>query len=170
MAWVWPLACWDCWFESRRRHGRLSVVSVECCVLSGRGLCDGLITHPDVSFLRGSVWSWSLDSRRPWPTRRRRAMEKKIDIYMQLNKCIVRGLHCWVSVRGTVELLVFASASGPCSVTSLRWSNSEFLGRILYPLLMNYGHQAQWQLFVLVVYPLTFWRRICFSNFSTPCI
>jgi len=26
-----PRACWDCGFESHRRHGRLSVVSVVCC-------------------------------------------------------------------------------------------------------------------------------------------
>jgi hypothetical protein len=26
-----PLACWDCVFESHRRHGCLSVVSVVCC-------------------------------------------------------------------------------------------------------------------------------------------
>ena len=26
-----PLACWDCGFESRRRHGCSSVVSVVCC-------------------------------------------------------------------------------------------------------------------------------------------
>jgi hypothetical protein len=28
-------------------------VSCECCVLSGRGLCDGLITRPGVSY---RVW------------------------------------------------------------------------------------------------------------------
>ena len=26
-----PLACWGCGFESHRRHGYLSVVSVVCC-------------------------------------------------------------------------------------------------------------------------------------------
>ena len=28
---LWPLACWDCGFESHRGHGCLSVVSVVCC-------------------------------------------------------------------------------------------------------------------------------------------
>jgi hypothetical protein len=41
-----PLACWDRGFESCQEHGCLSVVSV---VLSGRGLCDGLITHSEES-------------------------------------------------------------------------------------------------------------------------
>jgi hypothetical protein len=45
-----PLACWDCGFESRRAHGCLSLVSV---VLSGAGLCAGLITRPDESY---RVW------------------------------------------------------------------------------------------------------------------
>ena len=36
-----PLACWDCGFQSRRRHERPSVVSVVCCqveVCSSTGL------------------------------------------------------------------------------------------------------------------------------------
>jgi predicted Zn-ribbon and HTH transcriptional regulator len=28
---LWPIACWDCGFESRRGHECLSVVSVVCC-------------------------------------------------------------------------------------------------------------------------------------------
>ena len=50
-----PLACWDWGFKSRRGHGCL--VPCECCVLSGRGLCVGLITRPEDSY---RVWSWSL--------------------------------------------------------------------------------------------------------------
>jgi hypothetical protein len=39
-------ACLDCGFESRRGHEYLSL---ECAVrLSGRGLCDGPITRPEV--------------------------------------------------------------------------------------------------------------------------
>jgi len=43
-----PLACWDCEFESRQGQEYLSLVGV---VLSGRGLWDGLITHPEKSYL-----------------------------------------------------------------------------------------------------------------------
>jgi hypothetical protein len=39
--------CWDCGFEFRRKHGCLSLISV---VLSGRGLCDALISHPEQSY------------------------------------------------------------------------------------------------------------------------
>ena len=38
-----PLACWNCGFESRPERR----FSCECCVLSGRGLCDGPITRPE---------------------------------------------------------------------------------------------------------------------------
>jgi hypothetical protein len=44
-----PLAFWDCGFESRHGHGCLSV-SFECFVLSGGGLCDGPIPHPEESY------------------------------------------------------------------------------------------------------------------------
>jgi len=48
--WVWilPQAWWS--------------LSCKCCVLSGRDLCDGLITHPEESYwlLCVWVWSWSL--------------------------------------------------------------------------------------------------------------
>jgi len=42
------LACCDCGFESR--WGSWMSVRFECCVLSVRGLCDGLITHPEESY------------------------------------------------------------------------------------------------------------------------
>jgi len=31
----------------------------ECCVLSGRGLCDELITRPEESYRVWCVWVWS---------------------------------------------------------------------------------------------------------------
>jgi hypothetical protein len=34
-------------------------LSCDCCVLSGRGLCDGLITRPEESYWLWCVWVWS---------------------------------------------------------------------------------------------------------------
>jgi hypothetical protein len=34
-------------------------VCCECCVLSGRGLCDGLVTRPEESYRLWCVWVWS---------------------------------------------------------------------------------------------------------------
>ena len=45
-------------------------VCFECCVLSGRGLCDGLITHPQESYRLWCAVVCDVESskmRRPWP-------------------------------------------------------------------------------------------------------
>jgi len=46
-------------------------VCYECCVLSGRGLCNGLITRPEDSYRLWYVVVCDLETsgmRRPWPT------------------------------------------------------------------------------------------------------
>jgi hypothetical protein len=56
-------------------------VSCECCVLSGRGLCDGLIPRPESPTECGvskSVIAKPRQLRRPRPPRGCRAIEKKI--------------------------------------------------------------------------------------------
>jgi len=58
-------------FESHRGHGCSSVLCV-CCVLSGRGVCDGLITRPEESYRLWCVVVLDLETsimRRPWPPR-----------------------------------------------------------------------------------------------------
>jgi len=46
-------------------------VCCECCVLLGRGICDGLITHPEESYRMWCVVMCDLETsskkRRPWP-------------------------------------------------------------------------------------------------------
>ena len=70
-------------------------VSCECCVLSGRGLCNGLITHPEESYRLWCVVVCDLETsrmRRPWPTGGCCAKRRRI---MQLND--KRRLRClWV--------------------------------------------------------------------------
>jgi hypothetical protein len=56
-------------------------VCCECCVLSGRGLCDDLITLPEESYWLWCVVVCDLETsrmRRPWPSLVRRATEKKL--------------------------------------------------------------------------------------------
>jgi len=52
-----PLAYRDCGFESCQGHGCLSLV--ECCVLSGRGVCFRLVTLPEEFYRLWCVWVWS---------------------------------------------------------------------------------------------------------------
>jgi len=54
-------------------------VSCECCVLSGRGLCDALITRPEESYPT-AMRRCDLETsgmRRPWPALGSSATEKK---------------------------------------------------------------------------------------------
>jgi len=56
-------------------------VYCECCVLSGRGLCDELITRPEESYRVSCVVVCDLETswmRRPRPTRGLSRHEKKI--------------------------------------------------------------------------------------------
>jgi len=60
-------------------------VCCECCVLSGRGLCDELITRPEESY---RLWCVVCDletsrMKRPWPALGRSATEKKTVVYLQ---------------------------------------------------------------------------------------
>jgi len=55
-------------------------VCCECCVLSGKGLCDELITRPEESYLMRCVVVCDLETsrvRRPWPALDRSATKKK---------------------------------------------------------------------------------------------
>ena len=67
-SWVWmPLGAW-------------MFVCCECCVLSGRGLCDELITRPEESYRLWCVVVCDLETsriRRPWPALGRSATERK---------------------------------------------------------------------------------------------
>jgi len=55
----------------RIRPGEWMPAPFECCVLSGRGLCDELITRPEKSYWLWCVVKCDLETswmKRPWPT------------------------------------------------------------------------------------------------------
>ena len=61
--------------------GAWMFVCCKCCVLSGRGLCDELITRPEESYQLWCVVVCDLETsrrRRLWPASGRSATEKKI--------------------------------------------------------------------------------------------
>jgi len=64
---AWVCRCSPAWIANSNPAGGMDV----CCVLSGRDLCVGLITRPELVLPSVCVWvwSWSLIMRRPWPTR-----------------------------------------------------------------------------------------------------
>jgi hypothetical protein len=66
------------WF--RIPPGAWMCVSFECCVLSGRGLCVGLVPRPEESYRLWCVWVCDREAskmRRPRPQRGCRAIGKK---------------------------------------------------------------------------------------------
>jgi len=71
-------------------------VCCECCVLSGRGLCDELITRPEESYRLWCVAVCDLETsrmRRPWLALGRSATAKK-KVQQTVNHCRCRrGVH-----------------------------------------------------------------------------
>ena len=62
-------------------------VSCECCVLSRRGICEGLITRPEESYRMWCVVECDLETtrmKRPWPTGGCRAKKSRIYIYIYI--------------------------------------------------------------------------------------
>jgi hypothetical protein len=59
---LWPLACWDCGFESRRGHRCLSVVSVVCQVENSASGWSLIQRSPTDCGVCNWVWSWIIDN------------------------------------------------------------------------------------------------------------
>ena len=72
-------------------------VCCECCVLSGRGLCDELITRPEESYRLWCVVVCDLETsrmRRPWHALGSSAIEKKLTKIINKNKFRGFGHFC----------------------------------------------------------------------------
>ena len=70
-----PLTCWDCGFESRQRHGYLSLVTVVCCQVEVSALVQSLVhMNPTECGVPECDCKDSI-MRRPWPTGGYFAME-----------------------------------------------------------------------------------------------
>ena len=82
----------------RIQPGARIFVCCECCVLSGRGLCDELITRPKESYLLWCVVVCDLETsrmRRPWPAVGRSAREK--NNILRLFKILLSRMCCLLS-------------------------------------------------------------------------
>ena len=85
--WVWiPPGAW-------------MFVCCECCVLSGRGLGDELITRPEESYRLWCVVVCDLETpwmRRPWPTGGCRARNKKVLLEFQKSRSTYYEAKCYL--------------------------------------------------------------------------
>jgi len=71
-------------------------VCCECCVLSGRGLCDELITHPEESYRMRCFVVCDLETsrmRRPCPVLGCSVTGKNIYVYIRFSEAVgARGV------------------------------------------------------------------------------
>ena len=77
------------------------IVSCACCVLSGRGLCVGLITHWEEFYRVWCVWVWSwiLDNGDALPSRGYGVVVIKSPLLV-LVKAFLKYRYIWVDVSG----------------------------------------------------------------------
>jgi len=111
--------------------GAWMFVSCECYVLSGRGLCDELITRPEESY---RLWCdvvcnlWTSRMRRSWPALGRSATEKKyqrlyktsallLDVVISKHDSMINPIlenislslclsELWQTIRGISEMVI----------------------------------------------------------------
>jgi len=135
---VWGIRCRSQWPPGLRRRSttprllRSSVriprawifVCCECCVLSGRGLCDELITRPEESYRLCWIVVCDLETwrmRRPWPALGRSDTEKKR--WIRYPHIAPR-----LRLRSAMHLLLHYAYCGMCSTTFTftMWQTSGF--------------------------------------------
>jgi len=66
---LWLFICWDSRFESRWRHGCLSVVSVVCCLVEVSVMGQSLVQRSPTEYGESECDPKTSKMRRPWPTR-----------------------------------------------------------------------------------------------------
>jgi len=94
--------------------GAWMFVCCDCCVLSGRGLCDGLITRPEESCRLWYVVVFDLETSRmsrPWPTLGRRATANK------------KTLHLKNAVLKTDYLVYSSACKTKCQTSVIKFHN-----------------------------------------------
>jgi len=116
-------------------------VCCECRVLSGRGLCDELITRPEESYRLCCVVVCDLETsrmRRPWPALGRSATEKNI--------YIIKG--SFLAIWFNVEKLRQRTAQQNCSAThfvTIEDTNTQtvWITPLVWPCVQFRSHRRQ---------------------------
>jgi hypothetical protein len=117
-----PLACWDCAFEPRRRHGCLSVVSVVCRQVEVSAPCWSLVQRSPTDCGVSEcdwVWSWSLGDEETLAHLGLLCHEKRIVLlfgvvvgfarcYWKLRIRVTLPTACWGVVSGNFKMSVLS--------------------------------------------------------------
>jgi len=97
---------------ARSNPARSMEVCRECCVLSGGGFCEGLITRPEESFRMWCVylWLWSLDYEEAlahWGLSR----HEKISVYVQWHHACSMRREIMSQLHHIIIIITFISFS-----------------------------------------------------------
>ena len=93
-----PLACWDCWYESRRGHGCLSLASIVCCLVEVSATGRSLVQRRTTWCESLSVISRSnkLYTSGEWAEKGETKKRRKVTSCSQVEICLVseEGISC----------------------------------------------------------------------------
>jgi hypothetical protein len=132
-------------------------VSFECCVLSGRGLFDELITRPEESYLEWSFVVCDLETsrmRRPWPALGRSA-EGNTRIWT-INICV-----CVCRFEGVTLLFIALVAVVRCSM-QCRSNACKKEGTFSVRVSLVEGHYSVQK--IIIIYLNSMWRTYINNN------
>jgi hypothetical protein len=122
--------CWFQWPRGLRRRSlavgllRLRVrilpgawmfVCCECCVLSGRGLCDGLITHPEESYRLWRVVVCDQETSNTRMLKHATGLWKYITVGCNARETNNKHINALCSYRMQLKKLCFSASGCACS-------------------------------------------------------
>ena len=171
--------------------GAWTFVCCECCVMSGRGLCDGLITRPEGSYRLWCVVVYDLETsrmRRPWSNggscaeRKQSKLIRRLGNAVELVSCIVDRL-----LSGASQSVLTNAATSKMCCCSILWTGTLPVPTaliettwhlVLYIALMPalYPHVSLWLMLPVGVSTFSvtirfYWgTQISCLTFTGPCI
>jgi len=110
-------------------------ICCECCVMSGRGLCDELITRPEESYRLWCVTVCDLETswmRRPWPTGGCRAKNKQVYMciqYVCLYELLSQPSVCLGAIRISSHFVVNNITIHTSDFSYITWKDNYFFHR-----------------------------------------
>ena len=95
--------------------GACTFVCCECCVLSGRGLCDGLITRPEESYRLWCVIVWSRNLKND-EAMARVGLQRHKNVYVCVCVCVCVYIYIYIYIYIQGVTGEMCETSGECSL------------------------------------------------------
>jgi hypothetical protein len=120
---LWPLACWDCWFESHRCSGYLSLVIVLRCQVEVSAMGWSLVQRSPNECVVSECDREALIMRRVWPTTGSWAIKHTIMIAFLLAHDLWKWteIHVYFPSLYSLRTITSLGARGGVLVKALRY-------------------------------------------------